>query len=191
MRRTSGSASLTRRGVLSTLTAGSLLFAIPRASAQSATDVNRIIKDLAPIRGQTNSGGYSPEKREPVVIEDRTIYIDVTRQINLEVYFDFDSDAITPRACAQLADLGAALASPELQAYRYLIAGHTDAVGADDYNLDLSRRRASTVAAYLMSAFPIDPRRLVVIGYGFRRLKLPSAPQAAVNRRVEVSLIVS
>jgi outer membrane protein OmpA-like peptidoglycan-associated protein len=81
--------------------------------------------------------------------------------------------------------------SPELSPYRYLIAGHTDATGGDAYNLDLSRRRALAVRDYLVSAFPIDPHRLVIVGFGFRQLKRPDAPHAAVNRRVETLLIVS
>ena len=78
----------------------------------------------------------------------------------------------------------------QLASFRYLIAGHTDAIGSDAYNIDLSRRRAQAVFEYLTEAYAIDPRRLMVVGVGSRRLKRPEAPRAAINRRVEVLLIV-
>lgn len=167
-----------------------LLICASGAFAQSASDANDIIKSLAPIRGQTVTPGYAGGRREAVKIEQTTIFVDLERSVSLEVYFDYGSAKITRRARVQLAKLGRALSSPELTPYRYLVAGHTDAVGTDAYNLDLSQRRAAAVRDYLISAFPIDPPRLMTVGFGLRRLKRPNAPYAAVNRRVEVLLIV-
>ncbi|MBZ0147948.1 MAG: OmpA family protein, partial [Pseudorhodoplanes sp.] len=116
--------------------------------------------------------GYAGQ-RKPVQIEQTTIFVDATRSVSLEVYFNYDSAKFTERTRAQLASLGQALSSQALAPYRYLIAGHTDAVGSDQYNLDLSRRRAMAVRDYLISAFPIDPHRLVTVGFGFRQLKRP------------------
>jgi outer membrane protein OmpA-like peptidoglycan-associated protein len=181
---------LSRRSILGTLASVPLVLAWRNSFAQSASDVNRIIKDLAPIGGQTPSGGYKPIKREPIIVEQETIFVDAARHVELEVFFEFDSDRITPLAQDQLSALGQALASQDLASFRYLIAGHTDAVGSDAYNLDLSARRAHAVFEYLTQAYPIDPHRLMVVGFGFRRLKRPDAPQAAINRRVEVLLIV-
>jgi len=109
--------------------------------------------------------------------------------MDFEVYFPFDSAELTPHARQQLRALGHALASPELRLYRYLIAGHTDAVGQPAYNLSLSERRAAAVRAFLTETFAISPDRLVSVGFGQERLKLPAEPRAAVNRRVEVLLI--
>lgn len=160
------------------------------ARAQSASEANEIIRSLAPIEGQTVTPGYGGQHRQPVQIEETTIYVDAGRSVALEVYFEFGSAAITGRAGAQLAALGRALSSPQLMPYRYLIVGHTDAVGSDAYNLELSRRRALAVRDYLISVFPIDPQRLAAVGFGFRHLKRPDTPRAAINRRVEVLLIV-
>jgi OOP family OmpA-OmpF porin len=154
---------------------------------QSASEANAIIRSLAPIQDQTVAPG---SRREAVQIEETTIYVDLGRSVSLEVYFEYDSAKITPRAKTQLAALGQALISPEVAPHRYLVAGHTDAIGSDGYNLDLSQRRARAVHDYLVSAFAIDPHRLMDVGFGFRRLKLPDAPYAAINRRVEVLLVV-
>jgi outer membrane protein OmpA-like peptidoglycan-associated protein len=175
---------------LGSIAAAPLAFSSSTSFGQSASEVNRIIKDLAPIEGQTPSGGYEPIRREPIIVEQETIFVDAARHVELEVFFEYDSDRITRRARAQLAALGRALASPQLASFRYLIAGHTDAVGSEAYNIDLSRRRAQAVFEYLSEAYAIDPRRLMVVGFGFRRLKRPEAPRAAINRRVEVLLIV-
>ena len=180
---------MSRRGMLT----GSLAIAAPwptSARAQSASEANEIIRSLAPIQGQTITPGYAGQRRQAVQVEETTIYVDLGRSIRLEVYFEFGSATITFRARAQLAALGRALSAPQLMPYRYLIAGHTDAVGSETYNLELSRRRALAVRDYLITAFPIDPHRLAAVGFGFRHLKRPETPRAAINRRVEVLLIV-
>lgn len=70
----------------------------------------------------------------------------------------------------------------------FLIAGHTDSVGSDDYNYELGRRRAESVARYLITHKKMDPLRVITVSYG------KSAPLAenstregrSKNRRVEV-----
>lgn len=174
------------------------------AAAAGEAEINAIIRSLAPIRGQAPTGGYDqrfdadqpppPEyyggTRVEPDIEGETITVVPSRTVDLEVYFQFDSAALTPRTRADLRPLGRALASRDLAPYRYLVAGHTDAVGDPGYNLDLSRRRAHAVRDHLVSAFPIDPDRLKAVGFGDRRLKRPDEPTAAINRRVEVILIL-
>lgn len=105
---------------------------------------------------------------------------------NLTVQFDFDSAQLTGAGTRTLAQLAEALRSPALQEARFEIAGHTDAVGSDDYNLGLSRRRAEAVRAYLAHQ-RIDPARLTVVGYGAQRLYTPDRPSSPENRRVEVT----
>lgn len=168
-------------------------------AAAGEAEVNAIIKSLAPIRGQKRTEGYESAPPPPDYyggtrtepdIEGETIVVVPSRAIDLEVYFDFDSAALTGRTRADLRALGRALSSRELAPFRYLIAGHTDGVGDPHYNLDLSRRRAWAVKDHLIATFPIDPYRLRAVGFGDRRLKRPGRPEAAINRRVEVILIL-
>ena len=86
-----------------------------------------------------------------------------------------------------LVNLGEALTSGELSGYRFELAGHTDAVGTDAYNLDLSEHRAKAVLDYLVTAFGIDVTRIDAVGYGESRLLDPSDPKGDVNRRVQVT----
>lgn len=181
--------SLDRRSVLA-LCGGTLL--LPHSGlAQDAADINRIIKGLAPIAGQTVATPPSPRNRRSVIVETETIWIDVDRSLDFEVYFNSNREDVTGQAASQLRALGQALASTDLAAFRYLVAGHTDAVGNAAHNLDLSRRRAASVRRFLIERYPIDPDRLLSTGFGFQHLKIPDQPHAAINRRVEVIMIVS
>ena len=141
----------------------------PTSATAGEAEVNAIIRSLAPIRGQRRSEGYPDTPPPPDYyggtrtepdIEGETIVVVPSRAIDLEVYFEFDSAALTGRTRADLRALGRALASRELEPFRYLIAGHTDGVGDPYYNLELSRRRAWAVKDHLIATFPIDPYRL-------------------------------
>jgi outer membrane protein OmpA-like peptidoglycan-associated protein len=70
----------------------------------------------------------------------------------------------------------------------FVVAGHSDAVGSESANYDLSRRRAENVAAYLMTDRKIDPARIVTVGYGEKAPVGDNRTEAgrAKNRRVEI-----
>jgi peptidoglycan-associated lipoprotein len=70
----------------------------------------------------------------------------------------------------------------------FLVAGHTDSAGSEDYNYELGKRRADSVSRYLITQKKMDPLRVVTVSYG------KTAPAAenntsqgrAKNRRVEI-----
>jgi outer membrane protein OmpA-like peptidoglycan-associated protein len=68
----------------------------------------------------------------------------------------------------------------------FLIEGHTDAVGSDAYNLDLSRKRARAVKEALAAYYVIPSRNLETVGYGERYLRIPTAEPESENRRVSL-----
>ena len=73
---------------------------------------------------------------------------------------------------------------------RIQIAGHTDNVGSDASNLQLSQARANSVRGYLGSV-GVAPARMQAVGYGESR---PIADNntdygRAQNRRVEITLV--
>ena len=69
------------------------------------------------------------------------------------------------------------------------IAGHTDNVGGADFNRQLSQRRASAVAQYLMSKGVTEPRIMTAGGGEEHPIASNSTEQGrAANRRVEVTL---
>lgn len=64
------------------------------------------------------------------------------------------------------------------------IEGHTNAVGAADYNLELSQRRAEAVKQLLISS-GVDASRIEAVGLGFNKPR-SNDPRADENRRVEI-----
>jgi len=72
-----------------------------------------------------------------------------------------------------------------------LIIGHTDAVGDDDYNQELSERRAELVKTYFVDELDIAKNRLSVEGEGERRPITSNATAEGrdANRRVEVIVL--
>ncbi len=70
------------------------------------------------------------------------------------------------------------------------ISAHTDNIGTDQYNKDLSQQRATSVYAYIQSK-GIDPNRMIRIGYGELHPKYSNTTQDNMNknRRVEFRLL--
>jgi outer membrane protein OmpA-like peptidoglycan-associated protein len=69
-----------------------------------------------------------------------------------------------------------------------VVAGHTDNVGGERYNYELSRLRAQSIAAYLTTKGKVDPGKLMVVGYGESSPVADNRTEAgrAKNRRVEI-----
>jgi outer membrane protein OmpA-like peptidoglycan-associated protein len=103
-----------------------------------------------------------------------------------EVFFEFNSAAITEEARPQLDELGAALTNPRLKGSIIAIGGHTDAVGGDAFNQNLSERRAAAIKWYLVDNFNLLPANLHSIGYGKRFPRNTADIFAPENRRVEI-----
>lgn len=102
-----------------------------------------------------------------------------------QVTFAFDQATIQPQFFPALNDVAATL-----QRYpsSYIdIVGHTDSVGSDTYNQQLSERRASAVAQYLISR-GVNPARIQSYGMGERQPVASNESEAGrqANRRVEL-----
>lgn len=104
--------------------------------------------------------------------------------LSLPVQFGFDSAEILAAARPQLDALAEGIRMlPELQAV--VIEGHTDAHGSDQYNAQLSQRRAQAVKRYLVAMHGIEPARLRAVGLGEQAPLRGLEPYAAENRRVQ------
>ena len=104
--------------------------------------------------------------------------------MDIIIPFEFNSADLTPFARRQLDAFGEALTSDELSPYTILVEGHTDAVGAADYNKRLSERRARSVYEYLVQNYAVQPQRLVSRGAGETEPFNRQDPTAPENRRV-------
>lgn len=106
--------------------------------------------------------------------------------IDLEITFDYNSDKISAQAEPAVAALGKALSNPDLKGSTFVVAGHTDAVGGEAYNQDLSERRADAIKKVLVDRYGIPGADLVTVGYGKSKPKDASKPMDPANRRVQV-----
>jgi outer membrane protein OmpA-like peptidoglycan-associated protein len=130
-------------------------------------------------------------KTRQITVEERKEIADVVKEndlpaIDLEVFFDYDSAAITQEALPILDKLGEALNSDKLKGSVFMVAGHTDGRGSAEYNLGLSNARAKSVREFLIKKFEIAPDQLVAVGLGEEQLKNAEVPEAGENRRVQV-----
>ncbi len=104
-----------------------------------------------------------------------------------DLLFEYDSDALKPAAAEILTKLGSLIKKNALASFR--IEGHTDSFGSDDYNRQLSLRRAEAVKNWLLTKMGLDASRISTIGLGKSRLLVPatgSVEQQQLNRRVEI-----
>ncbi|GAB4395916.1 MAG: hypothetical protein OHK0053_07630 [Microscillaceae bacterium] len=103
------------------------------------------------------------------------------------VHFEFDKAELLPESFPELQDLAHLLhQQPD---WHIKILGHTDSIGTEAKNLDLSQRRAEAVVNYLQ-ALGIRPARLQALGQGETQpLRPNNTPEnRQLNRRVEFIL---
>lgn len=103
-----------------------------------------------------------------------------------EVYFDTDKADLKPESDPALAEIAQLLTTQS--ALKVLIVGHTDNVGALNYNQSLSERRAKSVVEALVKKHKIAGERLTAVGVGMAApiASNDSESGRAKNRRVEL-----
>lgn len=104
------------------------------------------------------------------------------------VYFDFDKDVLDEKALAQLEEVYALLRKNK--AMYMEIDGHADLIGNDEYNLELSKRRAQNVINHLVKK-GISPERLAIKYFGSSMPAVNDETEQgrAQNRRVEFQVL--
>ena len=104
------------------------------------------------------------------------------------VLFDFNSSKINPSVNDNLIKFAETLKQyPDTE---ILVAGHTDNVGTEAYNMKLSQQRADAVAA-ILKANNVSRSRLTVLGYGEKDPVADNTVESGreQNRRVEFAIV--
>ena len=125
----------------------------------------------------------------------------ITRNISLQkvqkgvsrilhnIYFDFGKATFTTDSYTELNKLEKMLANNSNTQVE--ISGHTDAIGNDSFNNQLSQSRANAVVGYLTNK-GIDARRLTAVGYGEEKPLASNDDESEgreLNRRVEFRIL--
>jgi len=121
----------------------------------------------------------------PAPSEDLVELRDDKIEIRQTIYFDNGLATIQARSFPLLQQVTALLVeNPQVR--RISIEGHTDDVGPEDFNMELSQRRAEAVRQYLIDQ-GVNAERLVAKGFGQTRPILPNTSNRnrGINRRVE------
>lgn len=142
--------------------------------------------DVAALRRQAVDSvaanrGPDASLREPLSQE-----LDNLSQFTVEIQFRTGSAVIRPTSFRTVGVIADSLLHPSLREYKFLIVGHTDAVGDRKSNLTLSQERADAVREALITTFGISPGRIFAVGLGEEQLQDRKNPSAAVNRRVQI-----
>jgi outer membrane protein OmpA-like peptidoglycan-associated protein len=123
-------------------------------------------------------------------ITDREVRI----ELSADVLFDFDKADLRLQAVDTLRKV-----SQVIKSYGrapVVIEGHTDSVGADDYNLKLSERRAQSVKNWMQKEGGIEAARMTIKGLGETKPVAPNTKPDGEdnpdgrqkNRRVEITI---
>ena len=104
----------------------------------------------------------------------------------LRINFDFNKADIKKIYYPEIEKVAIAMKNnPKL---KIEIDGYTDNIGSEEYNLKLSLKRAQAVKDLLVNKYGIDPKRIIVKGFGEKYPLLPNTTPTnrALNRRVEI-----
>ena len=142
-----------------------------------------------PIASNDTAEGRAQNRRVEIIAIAEPRALDTIR---------FPSVVLFPRRSAELTEQGKEVLDTQLQEARDMLSratyieviGHTDDVGDDAYNMDLSEQRAESVRNYLIGA-GVDGSKMVTVGAGE---SMPIASNKtdegrAENRRVEVMVL--
>lgn len=112
----------------------------------------------------------------------------ITLNMPSNITFGFDRADLQPQFYPVLNDVAATLT--EYNQTIVEVAGHTDSVGTDSYNQQLSERRAASVGNYLMTK-GVMRDRFILVGAGETRPVASNDTESgrAQNRRVEITLV--
>jgi outer membrane protein OmpA-like peptidoglycan-associated protein len=155
----------------------SLSMSPPEATQTASPEQSKFLDSLR--NRQTRSLSLDERQELATVAKDKP-------SIDIEIDFAYNSAQIGPTAAPGVTALGKALTSPQLAGSTFVLAGHTDGKGSDQFNQDLSERRADAVKRYLIDRYKVQAANLVAVGYGKTMLKNKDNPLAPENRRVQV-----
>jgi outer membrane protein OmpA-like peptidoglycan-associated protein len=126
------------------------------------------------------------------VLTNTVVNLDNYRPVaETSVHFGFDKDNLTKSAKEALDQLASDI--PNTKGYIVTVEGGTDGIGPNDYNYDLSQRRANAVIQYLAAKYNVPAHKIYLIGLGKDKPvdSNKTTEGRAKNRRVDVRLMTN
>ena len=144
------------------------------STSDGAADITKSFSSLDGLLGKT--GGGIPDGTKPILMPT-------------DLLFDYNEWELREEARLSMMKLGFIIQTNP--GSRFIIEGHTDTIGGEDPNYQLSLRRAGAVRDWLINTLKIDGNNMQAVGYGKTRpLVKPdgTAEEQALNRRVEIMI---
>jgi outer membrane protein OmpA-like peptidoglycan-associated protein len=144
--------------------------------SENTPTVEDVVSALKPDEAQDiklRGINYKPEPAAP-------------KMVSVMLEFEQNSYELTENTQKSLNMVGQALNSDDLKDLTFTLEGHADASGTEEYNLELSQKRAESVKQYLEKKYQVNPDRLNVVGKGETELLEPENPGSEKNRRVRI-----
>jgi outer membrane protein OmpA-like peptidoglycan-associated protein len=160
------------------------LAALITAKSQSGkVAVSELSYEIVPLQGDVQFTTRAIER----YFEPTSSKQSKPKSIPLRIQFEFDSAVLTDNAKRELDVFGEALSGDTLSGQLFTITGHTDSAGDEDYNMHLSRQRANSTIAYLVSEHDIVETTLAAAAFGETQPRADNSSDKGRrdNRRVE------
>ena len=84
------------------------------------------------------------------------------------INFELNSTELTPQGKENLEEFAKALSDKRLSSAHFVVEGHTDALGSDEYNMGLSERRAQVVKNFLLEK-GVSTAMVTAVGLGEKK----------------------
>jgi adhesin transport system outer membrane protein len=124
------------------------------------------------------------------LMQDNPRYVETDGGISIElnVTFEFDSSRISAETDAETGRAAAVINGEK--SIKAILQGHTDSMGSDEYNQELSERRAAAVRQLMIDKYDVDPAQITSVGMGETKpvADNDTVEGQAMNRRVELHL---
>jgi outer membrane protein OmpA-like peptidoglycan-associated protein len=120
----------------------------------------------------------------------KLLKLDTKPNINVNINFEYNSTDVIPNSVASIDVLAEALGESSFDGKKITIIGHSDARGTNEYNLELSEKRAEYIVQALVEKQPKLAGRLNVVGLGETKPLYDGETEDIylLNRRIEVQL---
>jgi OOP family OmpA-OmpF porin len=146
------------------------------------------VADATPVAQPEPEAAAAPETPLQPIPAAEPIPEKMKYCVSLGIEFDINKSDIRPQYHDEVAKVGDFMKKyPTTTA---VIEGYTDEVGSDDYNMQLSQRRAESVVKYLEDNFGIDSSRLSAKGYGKAEPVAPNATNAGMQKNRRINAVI-
>lgn len=167
-----GAGDFVRRNEIIETLGGTSVTNVVKRSVAKTRDIDRVVRGF--------------------MIKEKSDSVAVTKHLALNLYFKINSAELQGDfSYMQLAELGYALASEELDHISVRISGHTCDLGSSQHNRVLSQKRADRIRQNLIQIYNVSPSRLEAEGYGedYPNVTNTSEANRRLNRRVVIERI--